>query len=117
MAGETYGDIKLFLICACLGTLAVLGAAAILDKTPGLGRLLRWVGRHTMGAFVLHRSMIGDLAWVTGLLFGPLNSKIPAITLRAMLNLAAGLGLTVLLERYLPFSLGKGPLPGRERTH
>lgn len=111
MAIEVYGDAKLFLLSACLGTLAVLGAAAVLDKIPGLGRLLRCVGRHTMGIFVLHMALIGDIAWLTGLFFGPLNSKIPAIAVQSLLNLTACLGLTVLLERYLPFTLGKGSLP------
>lgn len=116
MAAEIYGSIKWFLLCAWLGTLTVLGAAAVLDKIPGLGRLLRWVGRHTMGIFVLHRSMISDLARLTELVFGPLNFKIPVIASRTLLNLAACLGITVLLERHLPFALGKGPLPGRERA-
>ena len=116
MAWESYGDVRLFLLSGGLGVLAVLGAAALLDTIPGLGRLLRGVGRHTMGVFVLHFSLIGDVAWVTGLAFGPLNSKIPALAVQTVLNFAACLGLTLLLERYLPFTLGKGSLPGRERT-
>lgn len=114
MAWESYGDVRLFLLCAWLGILAVVGAATVLEKIPGIGRLLCWMGRHTMGIFVLHNSLVEDVAWVTGLAFGSLNSKVPALAVQTVLNLAVCLGITLLLERHLPFALGKGPLPGQD---
>ena len=116
MASEEYGDIKQFFLCAGLGILAALGAAALLDKLPGAGRLLRCLGRHTMGIFVLHRSMISNLDAIAEILVGPCRTQMLFIILQTAANVAACMGLTLLLERYLPFTLGKGSPPGRDHT-
>lgn len=107
MAWESYGDIRLFLLCALLGSMAVLGISAALDKIPGAGRLLRYVGRHTMSVFVLHLAMVSDISLLTGALAGSLNSKIPVIAIQALVNTGLCLALGVPLERWLPFTLGK----------
>lgn len=73
--------------------------------------MLRYVGRHTMSVFILHLAVLSDVSMLTGAFAGPLNSKIPLIAIQALINTGVCLAFGTLLERWLPFTLGKSGGP------
>ena len=106
MANAVYGNRIAFLITSFLGSFLVLGAAEIISKIKPEQKLLPFIGRNTMGIFILHKPVVELMRRVITH-FGYGYNNIAMMILIPVIALCIVLPVLVLMQRFTPFMFGQ----------
>lgn len=114
MCAGDYGNIFWFLLNAMSGSLLVLGVSMLLFRIsresilPFSTSPVTYVGKHTMGTFLLHKNLQLDLVipWIHTWLSGP---QLLVACIATCISFAASLLLCTVIDRHIPQLLGRFP--------
>lgn len=115
MCDSQYGSIFFFLLNSASGSMAVLSFCMIVIRIAREGlhpfsiSAVTYIGKHTMGIFLLHKNLLQQLImpWILGLFPGaPL---LPSVVLGSCITLIGSILLCAVIEMYVPQLLGQFP--------
>lgn len=115
MCDSQYGNIFFFMLNSVAGSMALLGLCMLLIRVAREGvrpfaiTPITYLGKQTMGIFLLHKNLLQMLImpWLLGLL--PKAPLFPVALLGSLITLAICIVLCFIIERFVPQLLGQFP--------
>lgn len=104
MADGLYGNVALFAVTAILGGTAVIMFSQISDVLLSHCTSLMWIGRNTLGIFLVHKFFINGAHIITNKMGLDYNNVIIACILSVMVLLVSCI-VVMVINRYIPFLL------------
>ena len=102
MADALYGNISLFTLTAILGSASVLLFSHVSDVLFSRISLLLWIGRNTLGIFLVHKFIVSN-AHIVLMRLGVDYNNVAAACVIAVLVLAVSCLFVAAINKYLPF--------------
>ena len=104
MADGLYGNVALFAVIAILGATAVIMFSQISDVILSRCTPLMWIGKNTLGIFLVHKFFINGAHIITNKMGMDYNNVTIACILSVMVLLVSCIVVTV-INRFVPFLL------------
>ena len=111
--GSSYGDIPLFLLTAISGCGIILIISVIISRLfevneeSKIKKAVLWIGQNTIGIFLLHKPTYQDIILKGLNSLGFVEPKLIVAIVGAIIVLPICVLLILLVDKFLPQSLGK----------
>lgn len=104
MADGLYGNVVLFAVTAILGATAVIMFSQITDVLLSRCTLMMWIGKNTLGIFLVHKFFISGAHTITNKMGMDYNNITIACILSVMVLLISCIAVMA-INRFVPFLL------------
>lgn len=106
MANAEYGNIIWFVANAVLGSLFVTGMALLVFKCGKTSGILKWIGKNTLGIFVIHKPVAQAGRHILQYAGLDYNNAVISLAVSIVVLVCSGLGVWF-INNYIPVLFGK----------
>ena len=104
MADGIYGNAIVFAFTALLGSMIVIMFSQISDALLSRQSLVLWVGRNTLGIYLIHKFIISGVHIILDNL-GLDNNNVAIACVTSVLVLLVSCAVVVVINKFVPFIL------------
>ena len=113
MCGSEYGNIALMLLnsfsgCGIIITISIiLSKYVLLDSESKIRRAMLWIGKNTIGIYLIHKPFLQEIVVSTLTNFGCSLYSFPVALVAATITFPISIGIVYVINKYLPSLFGR----------
>lgn len=113
MCGSEYGNILLMLLnsfsgCGIIITISIILSKFVLfDSESKIKRVMIWIGRNTIGIFLVHKPFLQEVVVSTLINLGYSTYSFPVALIASIIVFPISIGIVYVIDKYLPSLFGK----------